>query len=111
MSENIAVVLGVGPSAGLGAAICRRAAQDGYHVVVGGRTPTKIEAISNEVRLAGGTAIPIKVDVTDEVQVVDLFNKVDSMTGALNFVSYNAGNSFSHVSLTMTVDFFCLITV
>ena len=80
-------------------------------LVVDGRTPTKIEAISNEVRLAGGTAIPIKVDVTDEVQVVDLFNKVDSMTGALNFVSYNAGNSFSHVSLTMTVDFFCLITV
>ena len=106
MSENIAVVLGVGPSAGLGAAICRRAAQDGYHVVVGGRTLTKIEAISNEVRLTGGTATPITVDVTDEQQVVDLFKKVDSVTGELDFVSYNAGNSFSHDSLTMTAEFF-----
>jgi len=106
MSERIAVVLGVGASAGLGAAICRRAAQDNYHVVVGGRTPTKIEAISDEVRLAGGTALPITVDVTDEGQVVDLFNEVDSIKGELDFVSYNAGNSFSHDSLTMTAEFF-----
>ena len=106
MNEKIAVVLGVGQSAGLGAAICRRAARDGYHVVVGGRTALKIEAISDELRLAGGRAIPIIVDVTDEGQVVDLFQQVDGVNGNLSFVSYNAGNSFSHNTLTMKSEFF-----
>ncbi len=106
MSNNIAVVLGVGASAGLGAALCRRAAKDGYHVVIAGRTPEKIEAIADELGDTGATATPIAVDVTQEDQVVALFKTVDGMDGDLDFVSYNAGNSFSHDTLTMPSDFF-----
>jgi len=34
---NTAVVVGVGAGLGLGAALCRRFAREGYHVLVAGR--------------------------------------------------------------------------
>ena len=43
MSTPTAVVVGVGAERGLGAALCRRFAAEGYHVLVTGRTPEKIE--------------------------------------------------------------------
>ena len=42
MSKPTAVVVGVGAERGLGAALCRRFAPEGYHVLVAGRTPEKI---------------------------------------------------------------------
>ena len=41
-----AVVLGVGAEKGLGAAASRRFAKEGYHVLVAGRTPAKIEKVA-----------------------------------------------------------------
>jgi NAD(P)-dependent dehydrogenase (short-subunit alcohol dehydrogenase family) len=38
-----AVGVGVGAELGLRAALCRRFAHEGYHVLVAGGTPTKIE--------------------------------------------------------------------
>ena len=38
-----AVVVGVGASQGLGAALCRRFAREGLHVAVGGRTREKVD--------------------------------------------------------------------
>ena len=39
MSKPTAVVVGVGAEQGVGAAVCRRFAREGYHVLVAGRTP------------------------------------------------------------------------
>ncbi len=38
-----AIIVGVGPSAGLGATLCRHSAQVGLYVFAGGRTPTQLE--------------------------------------------------------------------
>lgn len=43
MDQNVAVVVGVGAELGLGAALCRRFASEGYHVLIGGRTREKID--------------------------------------------------------------------
>ena len=43
---NTAVVVGVGAELRLGAALCRRFAREGYHVLVAGRTPTKIDQVA-----------------------------------------------------------------
>ena len=45
MSRPTAVVVGVGAEQGVGAAVCRRFAKEGYHVLVAGRTPAKIEQV------------------------------------------------------------------
>ena len=47
MSAPTAVVVGVGAERGLGAALCRRFAADGYHLLVAGRT--KFEARIKEL--------------------------------------------------------------
>ena len=46
MSKPTAVVVGVGAERGLGAALCRRFAQGGYHVLVAGRTQAKIGRVA-----------------------------------------------------------------
>ena len=64
MTTKIASVIGVGARQGLGASLCMRAAKAGHHVVVGGRTPEKIQKIVDDIVSAGGAATPIVVDVT-----------------------------------------------
>jgi NAD(P)-dependent dehydrogenase (short-subunit alcohol dehydrogenase family) len=41
-SAHTCVIVGVGAERALGAALCRRFAAEGYHVLVAGRTPGKI---------------------------------------------------------------------
>ena len=38
MSQKLALILGVGAERGLGAALCRKAAAEGHHVIAAGRT-------------------------------------------------------------------------
>lgn len=44
---KVAVAIGVGASAGTGAALCRRFARQGLHTFVAGRTQAKIDGIIN----------------------------------------------------------------
>jgi len=45
MIKPSAIVIGVGAECGLGAALYRRFAQEGYHVLVAGRTAAKINKV------------------------------------------------------------------
>jgi NAD(P)-dependent dehydrogenase (short-subunit alcohol dehydrogenase family) len=58
MSAPTAVVVGLGAERGLGAALCRRFAAEGYHLLVAGRTPEKIAQIVQTIRKTGGSAEP-----------------------------------------------------
>ena len=48
-----AVIIGVGPSEGLGAYIAKAAAADGLHIIVAGRTAEVIEASPRKSGRAG----------------------------------------------------------
>lgn len=55
-----------GGSGGIGAAICRRLAADGYHVIVhANRGRDKAEAIVKEIIVAGGSAEAVAFNVTE----------------------------------------------
>ena len=56
MRKPTAVVIGVGAERGLGAALSRRFAAEGYHVLVAGRTPEKIAAVVATIEKTGGSA-------------------------------------------------------
>ncbi len=73
MSTPTAVIIGVGAEEGIGAAVCRRFASGGYHVIVGGRTAAKIGRVAESIQAAGGSAEPYVLDTTAEAQVVALF--------------------------------------
>ncbi len=69
MSNKSAVVAGVGPSRGLGAAIARRFAREGYRITILGRNADKVNTTAAELRAFN---VPIEVvvgDVTDQALV------------------------------------------
>ncbi len=94
MSRQGAIVVGVGAEAGLGAALCRRFAKGGLHVVVAGRTPARIEAVAQTIRGAGGSASAVETDTTREDHVLRLFDAAERELGTVpDLVAYNAGNN------------------
>jgi 3-oxoacyl-[acyl-carrier protein] reductase len=55
-----------GGSGGIGAAICRRLARDGLHVIVhANRNRVQAELVADEIRAAGGSAETTGFDVAD----------------------------------------------
>ena len=91
-----AVVVGVGAERGLGAALCRRFAAEGHHVLVAGRTPEKIAQVVKTIGAAGGSAEAIAVDTTREDDVAGLFDRaMGPGTGRspADVVIFNAGNN------------------
>ena len=100
-----AIVLGVGASQGLGGALCRRFAREGLHVLAGGRTPEKLDALVGEIRAAGGRATPHVADATQPGDVVQLFEAAESV-GPVAIAVYNAGNNRMRPLLEMDDAFF-----
>ena len=96
MTKPSAIVVGVGAERGLGAALCRRFAQGGYHVLVAGRTAAKIDKVAETIVSAGDSAEPIAMDATREHDVVPLFDRAmapgDGFEPA-DLVVSNAGNN------------------
>ncbi len=100
MSVQTAVVIGVGSSAGLGAALARRFAKEGLRVIAG-RTAARLETIANEIRNSGGSAQAVVADATREADVLSLLNEADER-GTLELVAYNVGNNAMIPSLEIS---------
>ena len=93
-ARETAIVVGVGAKEGLGAAVCKRFAKEGFHVFVAGRTPEKVEKIAKAINNAGGSASAVACDTTDPDHVVRLFDTAErDGPGPLTAVIYNAGNN------------------
>jgi len=101
-----AVVIGVGASNGLGAALCRRFAKQGLHVAVGGRTREKLERVAEEIEAAGGRATPVVMDATVAEDVARIFDRISEDAGVPELVAYNAGNNQMRPLLEMDDEFF-----
>ena len=105
--QATAIVAGVGSEQGLGAALARRFAREGYHVLVSGRTEAKLAQTVRTIVSEGGTAEPFKADVTSETDVAALFDRAEAGgAGRLDLVVFNAGNNAPHDFRSMPVEFF-----
>jgi NAD(P)-dependent dehydrogenase (short-subunit alcohol dehydrogenase family) len=103
---NVAVVVGVGQSQGLGAAIARRTAREGLHTFIAGRTEERLETIVKEIEAQGGKATAVATDTTVPADVVRLLDRATQQGGSLDFVAFNAGNNRIKPLLEMEDDFF-----
>jgi NAD(P)-dependent dehydrogenase (short-subunit alcohol dehydrogenase family) len=86
------VVLVTGGSRGIGAAVCRLAARDGYDVAVNyaGRADAA-EAVAADVRARGRRALTIRADIADPAQVVAMFDRAAEGLGPVDAFVSNAG--------------------
>ncbi|MDO9426069.1 MAG: NAD(P)-dependent oxidoreductase [Methylobacterium sp.] len=94
-----------GASRGIGLAIGLRAARDGANVAIAAKTDTPhpklegtIHTAAAAIEAAGGRALPLLVDVRDEVSVAAAIERTAKTFGGIDIVVNNA----SAISLTRT---------
>jgi len=107
MSLKDRVLFITGGSRGIGLEIGKRAAKDGAKVVLAAKTaephpklPGTIYTAADEIVAAGGEALPIILDVRDEINVREAVEQSVSHFGGIDICVNNA----SAISLTSTPD-------
>jgi 3-oxoacyl-[acyl-carrier protein] reductase len=90
LQDKIALITGA--SRGIGAAIARRLAADGAHVVVNfASSPEPADKLVAEITAAGGRARTARADVADESAVAAMFDDLMRQLGRIDILVNNAG--------------------
>jgi NAD(P)-dependent dehydrogenase (short-subunit alcohol dehydrogenase family) len=84
------VAIVTGGTSGIGKATAIAFAQNGAKVAIAGRRQSEGEAVVNEIQTAGGEAMFVKTDVSDEDQVKTLVEKAIATYGQLDIAFNNA---------------------
>ncbi len=94
-----------GGSRGIGLAIALRAAHDGASIAIAAKTaepnpklPGTIYSAAEEIKAAGGTALPIQCDLRDETQIAAAVAQAAAEFGGIDILINNA----SAINLTRT---------
>jgi citronellol/citronellal dehydrogenase len=94
-----------GGSRGIGLAIALRAARDGASIAIAAKTadpnpklPGTIFSAADEIRAAGGVALPIQCDIRDENQIESAIRQAAQEFGGIDILINNA----SAINLTKT---------
>ncbi|MBX3645917.1 MAG: SDR family NAD(P)-dependent oxidoreductase, partial [Rubrivivax sp.] len=90
--EGSVLVVGVGASEGLGAAIARRFAAGGYPVLIAGRTEAKLAQTAQWLR-AGGATVGIAVGDASRREDADRFVAAAQALAPLALAVHNAGSN------------------
>jgi len=85
------VVLITGASSGFGADAARLFAKEGAIVVLAARRKDRLTALSEEIRLAGGKALAVPLDVTVQSQINQAVRTVLDTFGRIDILINNAG--------------------
>lgn len=92
MSHGKSTAIVTGAGRGIGAAIAKGLAKDGYAVAVNySGSESAAENIASEITSAGGSAIAVRADISKETDIVRLFEAVDSHLGPLTVLVNNGG--------------------
>ncbi len=90
IEKPIALIIGAGDH--LGAAIARRFATEGYHIVAT-RRRGDLDTLISEVRALGSDVTALHSDARDEEQVMALVEKVESELGPMRVAVFNVGGN------------------
>jgi NAD(P)-dependent dehydrogenase (short-subunit alcohol dehydrogenase family) len=103
LAGRVAVVTGA--SGGIGAAIATTLGAAGAHVVLAARRDAERERVAAAIRDAGGSALPVRCDVTREDDIVALFATAHEAFGRVDILINNAGVTAARAIDEMTLDY------
>ncbi|HVY71593.1 MAG TPA: SDR family oxidoreductase, partial [Verrucomicrobiae bacterium] len=92
IQSNPQVAIITGSSRGIGAAIAKRLAADGFSVVINyaGRAADANNVVK-EIQDAGGHAAAVQADVSSVAEVAALFDRTETLFGGVDILVNNAG--------------------
>ena len=89
LDRKIAIITGGG--SGIGKGIARAFAREGATLVLASRKQQQLELAAGELRTDGATVLVVPADVTDEAQVIALFERTIGEFGRLDILVNNSG--------------------
>jgi NAD(P)-dependent dehydrogenase (short-subunit alcohol dehydrogenase family) len=95
------VLLVAGAGAGVGKSVAERFAREGYAIALAARNVQKLNSLAKEV---GGQ--PFAADLSDEAQVIALFDAVESGLGAIEAVAFVAATRVQGPIADLTMEDF-----
>jgi 3-oxoacyl-[acyl-carrier protein] reductase len=98
-----------GASRGIGAAIARRLASDGLHVVAVARSADKLKALCDEIQAAGGSAEALTCDIADFAGLAAAIEATADKHGHLDVLVNNAGITRDGLLLRMEDEDFDIV--
>ena len=91
MSQGIKVAIVTGAGSGVGKASAVALGKEGFAVVLAGRRAEQLGEVAGLITGAGGKALAVPTDVTDEASVANLFAQAVKAFGRVDVVFNNAG--------------------
>jgi 3-oxoacyl-[acyl-carrier protein] reductase len=98
--KRVAIV--TGGSRGIGAAIVRRLARDGLHVVAVARNMDKLQDVTGGINAEGGSAEAVTCDIADTRALATAIEQVGERQGRLDVLVNNAGITRDGLFLRMS---------
>jgi len=99
LNKKVAII--TGGSRGIGFAIAKKLASEGVKVVIASKTtephpklPGTIYEAAEEIKNAGGEALPLVLDVRDELQIQKVVEETVAHFGGIDFLVNNASAIF-----------------
>lgn len=98
------VALITGASSGLGAEFARLLSRGGARVVLAARRADRLAALVAEIEAAGGEALAVSMDVSDEASVIAGYDAAEARFGLIDTVIANAGVNADGPATDLTIE-------
>ncbi len=85
------IVLITGASSGFGADCARLFTKEGAIVILAARRMDRLNALGEEIRIAGGQSHPIQLDIADRTQINAAVQMIEDKFGQIDILLNNAG--------------------
>lgn len=102
LAGQVAIVTGA--SSGLGDRFARVLAANGARVVATARRTDRLAALAEEIEAAGGSCVPMALDVTDAAQIEQVVAAASEQVGTVQILVNNAGIPDANYATKMSVE-------